>query len=184
MGYERATIRTIAAAAKIDPSMVMRYYGSKEELFARAASLELDVPDPSGLSVGEFCERYARGALDRWERGTNEAEATTLRAATTHPEAAKRIQETFDAQILPALTRVLRRDRRIPLRAAMFLSQGLGVMLCRYLLRLEPLASMGLEELSQALASSYEHQLTSPLAVTHPPRVSRRSSKGRRKPRA
>ena len=36
-GYERATIRAIAADAEIDPSMVMRYYGNKEKLFAAAA---------------------------------------------------------------------------------------------------------------------------------------------------
>ncbi|MFC7615369.1 TetR/AcrR family transcriptional regulator [Actinokineospora soli] len=37
-GYERATIRSIAADANIDPSMVMRYYGNKEKLFAAAAN--------------------------------------------------------------------------------------------------------------------------------------------------
>ena len=37
-GYERATIRAIAADAAIDPAMVMRYYGNKEKLFAAAAS--------------------------------------------------------------------------------------------------------------------------------------------------
>src|SRR5262245_18351681 len=44
-GYERATIRAIAADANIDPAMVMRYYGSKERLFAAAAELELHLPD-------------------------------------------------------------------------------------------------------------------------------------------
>jgi AcrR family transcriptional regulator len=33
-GYHKATIRAIAAAADIDPSMVMRYYGNKAALFA------------------------------------------------------------------------------------------------------------------------------------------------------
>ncbi|MDT5208004.1 MAG: hypothetical protein QOF67_419, partial [Mycobacterium sp.] len=35
-GFERATIRAIAADANIDPSMVMRYFGSKDQLFAAA----------------------------------------------------------------------------------------------------------------------------------------------------
>ena len=33
VGFERATIRAIAADANIDPSMVMRYFGSKDQLF-------------------------------------------------------------------------------------------------------------------------------------------------------
>jgi len=44
-GYERATIRAIAADAAIDPAMVMRYYGSKEKLFAAAAEFDVRLPD-------------------------------------------------------------------------------------------------------------------------------------------
>jgi len=44
-GYERATIRAIAETAGIDPAMVMRYYGSKEKLFATAADFDLRLPD-------------------------------------------------------------------------------------------------------------------------------------------
>ncbi|MFZ0875271.1 MAG: TetR family transcriptional regulator, partial [Pseudonocardiaceae bacterium] len=40
-GYERATIRAIAADASIDPTMVMRYYGNKEGLFAAASEVDL-----------------------------------------------------------------------------------------------------------------------------------------------
>ena len=47
-GFERATIRAIAADANIDPSMVMRYFGSKDRLFAAAADFDLQLPDLSG----------------------------------------------------------------------------------------------------------------------------------------
>ena len=43
-GYERATIRAIARDAGIDPSMVMRYYGNKEGLFAAASEFDLRLP--------------------------------------------------------------------------------------------------------------------------------------------
>ena len=35
LGYARTTVRDIAARAAIDPAMVMRYFGSKDALFAR-----------------------------------------------------------------------------------------------------------------------------------------------------
>ena len=44
-GYERATVRDIAAKAAIDPALVIRYFGSKEALFVRAADIELRMPD-------------------------------------------------------------------------------------------------------------------------------------------
>ncbi len=53
-GYERATIRSIAKDARIDPSMVMRYYGSKEGLFAAVLDVDLrSLPDPVGVDPHE-----------------------------------------------------------------------------------------------------------------------------------
>src|ERR1700684_2239863 len=34
-GYERATIRAVAAGAGVDAGLVMHYFGSKQELFRR-----------------------------------------------------------------------------------------------------------------------------------------------------
>ena len=55
-GYERSTIRDIAAAAAIDPAMVIRYFHSKEELFGRIADFDLRLPDPASIDrdrIGE-----------------------------------------------------------------------------------------------------------------------------------
>ena len=49
-GYEAATIRAIAADANIDPSMVMRYFGNKDQLFAAAAEFDLQFPDLSDVA--------------------------------------------------------------------------------------------------------------------------------------
>ena len=44
-GYERATVRLVAAEANIHASMITRYFGSKENLFATAAHIDLRLPD-------------------------------------------------------------------------------------------------------------------------------------------
>src|ERR671917_219946 len=60
-GYDRATVRAIAADAGIDPSMVMRYFGSKRQLFALTAEFDLRLPDlPPPRPVGRFLARDAR----------------------------------------------------------------------------------------------------------------------------
>ncbi len=62
-GYERATIRAIAAEASINPSMVIRYYGSKEGLFAAVAKLDLKVASLAGVPVAQLGEALVRHNL-------------------------------------------------------------------------------------------------------------------------
>ncbi|NUR90389.1 MAG: TetR/AcrR family transcriptional regulator [Nonomuraea sp.] len=155
-GYERATIRAIAADAGIDPSMVIRYFGSKADLYAAASAIDLSVPE---LTPGQAAREYAEAMVERWEKGDNAAEAVLLRTAPTHPESAQRVQEIFDTQIVPALRAALPGDPDVERRAALVLSQTLGLVYVRYLLRIEPLASMDPAEVAAAVARSLERHL-------------------------
>src|SRR5262245_1171972 len=92
-GYERATIRAVAADAEIDPSMVMRYFGSKEGLFAAAASFDLDLPDLAALPRRERGRRLAQHYLHLWERDpAGGGLAILLRTAATNDSAAERVR--------------------------------------------------------------------------------------------
>ena len=48
-GYERTTLRAIAGDVGVDPALVIRYFGSKQQLFAAAADFTLHLPDLSTL---------------------------------------------------------------------------------------------------------------------------------------
>lgn len=160
-GYERTTIRAIAADAGIDPSMVIRYFGGKADLYAAASKIDLAVPDLG--APGEAAARYAKALLDRWEQGDNVAETVLLRTAPTRADAAERVQEIFDQQIVPALRAVYPDDPAIEQRAALLLSQTLGVVYCRYLLGIEPLASMPAGAVAAAVGRAIEAHLTDTL---------------------
>ncbi|MFC4909153.1 TetR/AcrR family transcriptional regulator [Actinomadura gamaensis] len=161
-GYDRATIRAIAADAGIDPSMVIRYFGSKAALYTAASTIDLAVPaldpDPQDAAAA-----YVRAMIARWEGGGNAAEAVLLRAAPTHPDAAARVQEIFDREIVPAVQTARPDDPHARERAALLLSQSLGVVYCRYLLGIEPLASMDVETLATMVAGAVAGHLTGPL---------------------
>jgi AcrR family transcriptional regulator len=161
-GYERATIRAIAADAGIDPSMVIRYFGTKEDLYTAASTIDLAVPDVGDAE--DVGAAYVRSILERWEGGENVAEAVLLRTAPTHPDAAARVQAIFDEQVVPALRSALPDDPALEKRAALLLAQTLGVVYCRYLLGVEPLASMDVQELQTALAHVVQMQITEPLS--------------------
>src|SRR5919197_3958281 len=66
-GYEKATIRAIAADARIDPALVMRYFGNKEKLFAAAAEFDLRLPDLTALPRGSVGKALVKHFLERWE---------------------------------------------------------------------------------------------------------------------
>lgn len=160
-GYERTTIRAIAADADIDPSMIIRYYGSKAELYTAASVIDLAVPRLEGGPDG--VARYVASLLDRWDREENTAEAALLRAAPTHPSAAARVQAIFDEQIVPACKAAYPDDPDVEQRAALLLTQTLGLVYCRYLLRLEPVATMDPGTVTRATTRAVHGHLTAPL---------------------
>ena len=66
-GYDRASIRSIAAQAYADPALVMRYFTNKEALFAAAVDVDLMLPDLSGVAVEDLGARLTRHFLERWD---------------------------------------------------------------------------------------------------------------------
>ena len=53
--------------AEIDPALVIRYFGSKDELFARAAVFNLKLPDLSTADRSKVGETLLRHFLSLWE---------------------------------------------------------------------------------------------------------------------
>lgn len=80
--------------------------------------------------------------------------------APTHPEAAAGVQAILNTQIVPAVRRAFPADPDVELRAALAQSQGFGVIMLRYLLHIEPLASMDFERLVAAVGDSVQRHLT------------------------
>jgi AcrR family transcriptional regulator len=161
-GYERATIRSIAADAAIDPSMVMRYYGNKERLFAAAAEFDLRLPGLSGVPVEEFAAVLVGHFVDRWEG--DETLMALLRAGVTNPAAAERMREIFAAQLGP-LAEQLAPDEPHR-RAGLVAAQILGLALCRYVLKLPPVVAMGRADVIAWVAPTVHQYLLGPRPAT------------------
>ena len=159
-GYERATIRAIAADAAIDPSMVMRYYGNKEKLFAAAAEFDLQLPDAAAIPADQAGAVLARHFLQRWEG--DDTLTALLRAAATNEAAADRMRDLFGAQLLPVVAAVCPDPADAPRRAGLVASQMLGLALCRFVLRLPPMVAMPAEEAAGWVGPTIQRYLTSP----------------------
>lgn len=157
-GYERATIRAIARDANIDPSMVMRYYGSKERLFAAASVIDLRMPELGAMPGKHIGAVLVAHFLDRWE--DDDVLTGMLRVGVTNDAGAERIRAVFAEQLGPIAAGVCPDPADAPRRAALVASQIMGMALARYVLRIEPAVAMSREEVIAWLAPTVQRYLT------------------------
>ncbi|MCV7005848.1 TetR family transcriptional regulator [Mycobacterium gordonae] len=157
-GFQAATIRAIAADAGVDPAMVMRYFGNKDQLFAAAAEFDLRLPDfaPDDrdrlgwLLVGHF--------LRRWEGG-DDALVILLRSSATNGEAAQRMREIFGNQLQPLVASWVPPGEAAK-RAGLIATQVLGLALCRFVLRLPPVVDLSQDEVVEWLGPTIQRYLS------------------------
>ncbi len=160
-GYQAATIRGIAAAAGVDPALVMRYYGNKEGLFAAAAEFDLRLPDLAALPREQVGEAMVTHFLDRWEG--DETLMALLRTAVTHEAAAARMQAIFATQVAPHIARLGVQPRAaVAARAGLVATQILGLALCRYVLRLPPVVALKRAEIVRRVGATVQGYLFDP----------------------
>ena len=160
-GYEQTTIRAVAAQAGIDPSMVMRYFGSKAGLFTAASTMDLQPPELSSVPARRRGELLVRHFVDRWESSaTDETLVFLMRTAVTNEAVAAQMQATFEQLIIAPIAAL--GDDAAGERAALVGTQLLGLVLCRYVLRLEPLVSMAVDDVVANVAPTIQRYLTQP----------------------
>jgi len=158
-GYDRTSIRAIASQAQIDPAMVMRYFTSKEGLFAAAVDVDLMLPDLKGTPPEDLGTRLTQHFLERWEGSlSDDVLVILLRSAVTDPRVAERLQSVFVEQVAAAL-RGLGPPGDGDRRAALVASQLLGIALTRYLLRFPAIAERPREDVLADVAPSVQRYL-------------------------
>jgi len=146
LGYERATIRGIAAAAGVDKSSVIQYFGTKQNLFREAVHWTIPVADAIADTPEQTAENLARGMLAAWAADPNSPMAVLVRASMTSEDAADILRAHITASATPTLaTAIDAPDAR--LRAALVGAMLMGIASQRYLLRMPDLAEVDIEEL-------------------------------------
>jgi AcrR family transcriptional regulator len=161
-GYDGATIRGIAARARVDPALVHHYFGTKEHLFATAMRLPMRPSEIVPLVLAgprrELGERMARMFFAIWEpRGPDPSPVVGLvRSASTNEAAARMLREFIGREVLGRVVSALDVDRP-ELRTALAGAQLLGVGMLRYVVRLPTLADRDPEDLVRALAPTQRY---------------------------
>jgi len=171
LGYERATFRVIGAAAGVDPALVVHFYGSKQDLFRDVMQLP---PEVSAALVGiadgpseQMGRRLAELVIASLENpATRPIVLGRIRSASSHPDAAALVRETVTRD-LSALTRAIGADRP-DIRAVLVGAHVVGIALARYVVQVEPLASLSASEVIELIAPTFQAFLTGPLMPLAP----------------
>jgi len=163
-GYDRTTVRDVAARAEIDAALVMRYFGSKDELFARATVVDLKLPDLSKITPLHFGEALIRHFLEVWEGPSSNGSLTILlRASASSEEIAAKTRGVFAGQVMPMLAQIADRAE-FATRAGLISSQLLGLALCRYVLKVPPVVAMTPAQIIAGVGPSLQRYIAGKLA--------------------
>jgi AcrR family transcriptional regulator len=167
-GFDGASIRQIATSAGVDPALVHHYFGAKDQLFLATMEAPINpgellpkIFEPGLDGVGE---RLVRTFVGVWDSPAGTTVAALVRSAMQHEWSARMLREFLVTQILRRATRTLNLDpAEAPKRASLVASQMIGLAMIRYILKLEPLASMTEDEIVRNVAPTIQRYLAEPL---------------------
>jgi AcrR family transcriptional regulator len=166
-GYDRASLRGIAAEAGVDQKLIAHFFGSKQQLFVAAVGLPFNpgemlpailAGDPA--SIGERLAGLLVEVLEQPE--LHQRLTGVIRAAASEPEVARMLREFLTRELFGPAAEMLGTDDG-PFRANLVGSQIVGLVMARYVVAIEPLASMPPNAIAAAVAPTLQRYLLGPL---------------------
>jgi AcrR family transcriptional regulator len=155
-GYQAVTMRAVAAEAGVDVALISYFFGSKKGLFGAALALSANPPEILlGALPGNpatLPERVLRALAQAWDDPEDGGPLRVLvSTAIGDPEVGRLLKEVIEREIIEQIAeRLGGADARY--RAAAFTTQLAGIVLARYILELDPIATMTVDELVRRLA--------------------------------
>ena len=166
-------MRAIAADAGVDSALVHHYFGTKRDLFVASIALPIDPSDTLAQVLATDTEDLGRallaGVLGVWESDNSEALVAAFRTMISSGDTA--LLRTFIMQVVlrDIATRVDEPAGSALERVNLVATQMSGLLLSRYILELEPLASMPVDRVVDWVAPTLQRYLTGPLPGAQTP---------------
>jgi len=157
-GYDRTTLRAVAADVGVDAALISRYFGSKQDLFATATEFAIELPDLTGADPDEIADMLLPRYFAVWEE--DHSFMALLRAAMTSRVAADKLNQTLAVHVAPTLAAATPdfEQQRIALTDAFVI----GLAATRSVLGNVPAAELSREELRQWAGPVFRQLLVGP----------------------
>jgi AcrR family transcriptional regulator len=173
-GFDGASIRLIAANAGVDPALVHHYFGTKDQLFLAAMRVPFDpaelLPRVLAAGVDGIGERIVRTLLGVWDSPAGTAAAALVRSAINNDLIARMMREFIVHRILGRIAKELDIDpAEGPIRANLVATQVAGLVMVRYIIKVEPLASAPPETVVSLIGPTIQRYIAGPLPASAVP---------------
>jgi AcrR family transcriptional regulator len=171
LGFDQCTVRAIADHADVDPALVVRRFGGKDQLFLLVVQTswsldDLTAPPDAG---GDLVARWLTAYMTNVDQGTElHAITSLLRSALVRPETAELMRtQLFEEAAGRVLAEAVHGPHAAE-RAQIAAGALLGVTLARRILGAEPLASLDGERLDTYLETMLRALLGPDTEQPHP----------------
>lgn len=161
-GYDATSLRAIASEAKVDPALLIHYFGTKEALFIAAVGLPAPLPEVFA-DVVSLPKKQAAALVRRYleiidsEQSRNTVLAL-VRSAVSSDRAASMLRAFLSQALLDVITH--RRGKGEPgLQASLIAAHLVGIAMLRHVLHLSPLAEASPDEIVDLEAPAIERYL-------------------------
>lgn len=161
--FDAVSVRSIARNAGVDQSLIHHYFGSKEELFDAVLGATIN-PDAFDLELSpDDSDSWGAELVRAGERAWTSAAGPAMIALVRHSIGGNSaLLRTFiTTRLITRLATHARGDeaeRRV--RASAVGSQMVGLMIARHVVRIEPLASLEVEDVVRLYGPTIQRYLT------------------------
>jgi AcrR family transcriptional regulator len=166
-GFDKTSIRAIAADAGVDGALVHHYYGTKQQLFAAAIEIPIDPMLVLGplrdTPVDQMGRVLPSILLPLWDSELGKGFLATLRSLLAGADVSlvrSFLQEVITAEIG---SRVDSPPGSGAIRVQFVASQLVGVVMVRYILELQPFAGLAPDVIAETIAPNLQRYLTGDL---------------------
>jgi AcrR family transcriptional regulator len=156
----------------VDPALVHHYFGSKDKLFLAAVEAPADPAEllPEVLAGGreDLGENVVRLLLSVWDGPMQPAGLALVRSAVGNEWTAKLLREFLVSQVLRRVVGTLDLSpAEREARGGLVASQLIGLVMARYVVKVEPLASASPDSLVAAIGPNVQRYLTGDVQLPH-----------------
>lgn len=166
-GFDKTSIRAIAAGAGVDPALVHHYFGTKTQLFGAAIHIPIDPMAVIGplreVPVEQIGHTLPSLLLPLWDSELGKGFIATLRSILVGGDVTlvrSFLQEVIVAEVGSRVDHPPGSGR---VRVQFVASQLVGVVMARYILELEPFKSLPVEQIVDTIAPTLQRYLTGEL---------------------
>ncbi|MEV0437095.1 TetR family transcriptional regulator [Nocardia sp. NPDC050413] len=170
-GFDKTSIRAVAAAAQVDPALVHHYFGTKQQLFAAVVEFPVD-PEATlavvdSVPLDDLGAAIVRAVVGIWDSPAGPGIVAMVRSMLTGDADMTR---TFLLKVVleRVRARIARPDDDGHARVSLAAAQMMGVLIARKVICVEPLASMPLDAVVEAVGPSMQRYLTGAIDAAQP----------------